>query len=148
MKIVVENKKAKHLYQIVDTLEAGIELKGTEVQSLRNRAVNLVDSFCRVQGGEMYIYHLHIAPYSYGNLYNHDPERPRRLLLHRREIDRWRGLSEERGFTIVPLRIYFNDRGKAKVEIALVKPKKLYDRRREIQKRDQERELQKLLKLK
>lgn len=144
MKLIAENKKARHFYEIIDTAEAGIELQGTEVKALRNRAVSLNDSFCRVKNGEMWIYNLHIAPYHFGNIFNHDPKRPRKLLMHKREIVRWGSWSEQRGLTIVPLRMYFNDRNRAKVEIALVKPKKVYDRRREIQEREEERKLRRM----
>ena len=148
MKVIAENRKARHIYTIVEKAEAGIELQGTEVKSLRNHAVSLDQSFARVEGGEMWLYDLHISPYDYGNLFNHDPRRPRRLLLHKREILRWGSQVEAKGMTIVPLRMYFNDRGKVKVEIALVKPKKVYDRRQEIQEREEERNLRRVLKTK
>jgi len=148
MKVIAENRKARHIYTIVEKAEAGIELRGTEVKSLRNHAVNLDQSFARVKGGEMWIYDLHISPYEHGNLFNHDPRRPRRLLLHKREILRWGSQVEAKGMTIVPLRMYFNDRGKVKVEIALVKPKKIYDRRQEIQEREEERKLRRVFKVK
>ena len=106
----------------------------------------MTDAFCRGKDGELWLMNLHISPYVFGNLYNHDPLRSRRLLLHKKEAVRWSSLSEQKGLTIVPLRLYFNDRGRAKVEIALVKPKKLYDRRQEIQDREQERELHRVQK--
>ncbi len=146
MKIIAENRKARHLYTILDVIEAGIALQGTEIKSLRNHAVSLDQSFCRVEKGEMWIYDMHIAPYDHGNIYNHDPKRPRKLLLHKREIIRWGSRSIERGLTIVPLRVYINERGRVKVEIALVKPKKLYDRRKDIQERETERELRRMAK--
>lgn len=146
MKIIAENRKARHLYDTLETLEAGVELKGTEVKSLRNHAVSLDQSFCSVKNGEMWLHNMHIAPYHFGNVFNHDPRRSRRLLLRKREILRWGSLVEQRGLTIVPLRVYFNEKGKAKIEIALVKPKKIYDRRREIIERDEERELQRVIK--
>ncbi|HOQ67975.1 MAG TPA: SsrA-binding protein SmpB [Candidatus Atribacteria bacterium] len=148
MKVIAENRKARHIYTIVEKAEAGIELKGTEVKSLRRHSVSLDQSFARVEGGEMWIYDLHIAPYDYGNLFNHDPRRPRRLLLHKREILRWGSQVEAKGMTIVPLRMYFNDKGKVKVEIALVKSKKVYDRRQEIQEREEERKLRRDFKVK
>ena len=148
MKIIAENRKARHLYEVIDTLEAGIELRGTEVKSLRNHLVNMTDAFARGKDGELWLMNLHISPYAFGNVYNHDPLRNRRLLLHKKEAVRWSSLSEQKGLTIVPLRLYFNDRGRAKVEIALVKPKKLYDRRQEIQDREQERELHRIHKYK
>lgn len=144
MKSIAENRKARHLYEIIDTIEAGIELRGTEVKSLHSHMVNMTDAFCRGIKGEIWLMNLHISPYVFGNLFNHDPLRERRLLLHKKEALRWASQSEQRGLTIVPLRIYFNDKGRAKVEIALVKPKKVYDRRQEIQDREQERELQRV----
>lgn len=146
MRTVAENRKARHLYDILERYEAGIELKGTEVKSLRNHAVSLDQSFCHVKGGEMWLHNMYIAPYHYGNVFNHDPRRPRRLLLKKREILRLGSLVEQKGLTIVPLRVYFTDRGKAKVEIALVKPKKLYDRRRELMEREEKRTLERLMK--
>lgn len=146
MKVLAENRKARHLYTIIDTLEAGIALRGTEIKALRNHAVSLDQSFGKVEKGELWLYDMYVAPYHYGNVYNHDPRRPRKLLLHKREILRWGSYTDQRGLTIVPLRVYINERGKAKVEIALVKPKKLYDRRREIQEREEKRELQRVTK--
>jgi SsrA-binding protein len=146
MKVVAENRKARYLYDILERLEAGIELKGTEVKSLRNHAVSLDQSFCHVKDGEMWLHNMHIAPYHFGNVFNHDPRRSRKLLLKKREILRWGSLVEQKGLTIVPLRVYFNERGRAKVEIALVKPKKLYDRRRELMEREEKRALERLLK--
>jgi SsrA-binding protein len=148
MKVIAENRKARHIYTIIETAEAGIELQGTEVKALRHNAVSLDQSFARVEGGEMWIYDLYISPYDYGNLFNHNPRRPRRLLLHKKEILRWGSQVEAKGMTIVPLRMYFNDRGRVKVEIALVKPKKVYDRRQEIQEREEERNLRRVLKTK
>ena len=148
MKLIAENRKARHLYEIVDTIEAGIELKGTEVKSLRDHMVSMTDAFCRGINGQMWLMNLHISPYVFGNIFNHDPKRERRLLLHKKEALRWASLSEQKGLTIVPLRLYFNDRGRAKAEIALVKPKKVYDRRQEIQDREQERELRRVTKYK
>lgn len=146
MRVIVENRKARHLYTILDTFEAGIALKGTEIKSLRSHALSLDQSFCRVEKGEIWLYDAHIAPYDYGNVYNHDPKRPRKLLLHKREILRLGSYTDQRGLTIIPLRVYINEKGKAKVEIALVKPKKLYDRRREIKEREEKRELQRVTK--
>ncbi|MCX6088784.1 MAG: SsrA-binding protein SmpB [Candidatus Atribacteria bacterium] len=146
MRAVAENRKARYLYEVLDTLEAGLELKGTEVKSLRGHMINMTDAFCKGQNGEMWIFNLHISPYDFGNLNNHDPKRQRRLLLHKREALRWSSLSEQRGLTIVPLRVYFNDKSRAKVEIALVKSKKIYDRRHDIQEREEERELRRVTK--
>ncbi|MGQ9472488.1 MAG: SsrA-binding protein SmpB [Candidatus Caldatribacteriaceae bacterium] len=141
MKVIAENRKARHLYTVLDTFEAGIVFKGTEIKSIRSHSLSLDQSFCKVEKGEIWLHDAYIAPYDHGNVYNHDPKRPRKLLLHKREILRLRSYTDQRGLTIVPLRVYINERGRAKVEIALVKPKKLYDRRREIQEREEEREL-------
>jgi SsrA-binding protein len=146
MKTIVENRKARHLYTVLDTFEAGIALRGTEIKALRNHAVSIDRSFGKVERGEIWLYDMYIAPYEYGNLYNHDPRRPRKLLLHKRETVRLGSGADQKGLTIVPLRVYINERGKAKVEIALVKPKKLYDRRREIKEREEERELRRVTK--
>ncbi len=145
-KIVCTNKKAYHNYQIEDTVEAGIALKGTEVKALREGRANITDSYAKIVGREIFLVNAHISHYSCGNIYNHDPLRTRKLLLHKKEIDRLIGKINERGYTLIPLKIYFNKRGFAKVELALAKGKKLYDRREEIKKKDQERELRKELK--
>lgn len=145
-RVVCTNKKAYHNYQIEDTLEAGISLKGTEVKALREGKANITDSYAKIVGREIFLVNAHISPYSCGNIYNHDPLRTRKLLLHRKQIDRLIGKINERGYTLIPLKIYFNRRGFAKVELALAKGKKLYDRREEIKKRDEERELRKALK--
>lgn len=146
MKVVAENRKARHLYEILERVEAGIELQGTEVKSLRNHAVSLDQSFCHVRNGEMWLHNMHIAPYHFGNVFNHDPRRSRRLLLRKREILRWGSLVEQKGLTIVPLRVYFNEKGKAKVEVALVKPKKVHDRRRELIEREERETLERFMK--
>jgi SsrA-binding protein len=143
-KIVTVNRKARHDYEILETYEAGLVLTGTEVKSLRAGRANLKDSYARVEKGEAWLYNMHISPYTHGNIYNHDPTRPRKLLLHRSEIRRLTGKVEERGLTLVPLRIYFKN-GYAKVELALARGKKLYDKRRDIAKRDAERELRRVL---
>ncbi|SNR93167.1 SsrA-binding protein SmpB [Desulfurobacterium atlanticum] len=142
----IKNKKAFFDYEILEKYEAGIELKGTEVKSLREGKANLRDSFVRIENDEAYLFNAYIAPYSHGNLFNHEPTRRRKLLLHKKEIKRLLGKSQEKGLTIIPLRIYFNKRGKAKVEIALAKGKKLYDKRETIKRRDLEREAQKAMK--
>jgi len=142
----IKNKKAFFDYEILEKYEAGIELKGTEVKSLREGKANLRDSFVRIENDEAYLFNTYIAPYSHGNLFNHEPTRRRKLLLHKKEIKRLLGKSQEKGLTIIPLRIYFNKRGKAKVEIALAKGKKLYDKRETIKRRDLEREAQKAMK--
>lgn len=144
-KIITTNRKARHDYFIVESMEAGIVLQGTEVKSLRLGQANLKDSYAAIRGGEVWLYHLHISPYDHGNIYNHDPVRPRKLLLHRREIKRLIGKVEERGMTLVPLRMYFKN-GKAKVELGLARGKRQYDRRQDIARRDTERDVQRELK--
>ena len=144
-KIVCKNKRAFHEYEILETLEAGMVLTGTEVKSLREGRVNLKDSYAKVEEGEVFLVDAHISPYSHGNIMNHDPLRPRKLLLHKREIKRLTGKVRERGLTLIPLQIYFKD-GKAKVELALAKGKKIHDKRAAIKKRDEKRELQRELK--
>ena len=145
IKIVTTNRKARHEYHIEDTLEAGIALVGTEVKSLREGRINLQDAYCAVEGGEMYLINAHISPYSHGNLNNHEPTRRRKLLLHRREIERWKKASEQKGYTIVPLKVYFR-RGYAKVEIGLGRGKKLYDKRADIAERESKRRLDRMMK--
>jgi len=143
-KVVIENRKARHEYHIEDTFEAGIVLTGTEVKSLRTGRGNLQDSFARIENGEVFLYNMHISPYEPGNRFNHDPKRPRKLLLHKMEINRLIGKVKERGFTLVPLRVYFK-KNWAKVELALAKGKKLYDRRQDIAAKDAQRDLERAL---
>src|SRR5215216_6302677 len=139
--LVATNRKAFHNYAIEDKFEAGIVLKGTEVKSLRDGKVQLRDSYASVdQRGEVFLHHCHISPYSHGNLMNHDPDRPRKLLLHRKEINKLLGKTLQKGLTLVPLRIYFSPGGKAKVELGLAKGKKQYDRRESIKTREAGRE--------
>ncbi|MDC4224569.1 MAG: SsrA-binding protein SmpB [Candidatus Manganitrophus sp.] len=140
--LVVSNRKAFHDYFIEETLEAGIVLSGTEVKSLREGRINLKDSFARVENGEVLLYNCHISPYSHGNLSNHDPTRTRKLLLQRREIERLLGKAQQKGYTLVPLKIYFK-RGWAKVEIGLAVGKKLYDKRETESKKSAQREIEK-----
>lgn len=142
----IRNKKAYFDYEILEKYEAGIELKGTEVKSVREGKVNLRDSFVRIENGEAFLFNTYIAPYKHGSLFNHEPTRKRKLLLHKREIKRLMGKVQEKGLTIVPLRMYFNERGKVKVEIALVKGKRKYDKREAIKRRELEREAQKAMK--
>lgn len=141
---IATNRKARYDYTILETFEAGIVLQGTEVKSLRNGKANLKDSFARADRGEVVLYNLHISPYDQGNRFNHDPLRPRKLLLHRAEIRRLAGKVAERGLTLIPLRLYFKQ-GVAKVELALAKGKKLYDRREAIAERDARREIDRAL---
>ena len=144
-KTIIQNRKARHDYAILDSYEAGIELQGTEVKSLRAGKANLKDSYARVENNEAFLHNLHISEYEQGNLYNHEPTRRRRLLLHKHEINRLRKKAEERGLTLVPLKLYFK-RGKVKVELAVAKGKREYDRRHDIAKRDAQREMQRALK--
>lgn len=145
IKIIVQNRKAHHDYHAIDTWEAGIALAGTEVKSLRNGKANLRDSFARVDGNEVFLHNVHIGEYEQGNQFNHEPTRKRKLLLHKHEINRLRGRVEEKGLTLIPLKLYFK-RGRAKVEIALAKGKREYDRRQDIAKRDAKRDLERALK--
>lgn len=138
-KLIASNKKALHDYFVLQKLEAGIELTGTEVKSLRDGKANLKDSYVGFEGGEAYLLSTHISPYSHGNLQNHDPERKRKLLLHKREIEKLHAQVMEKGLTIVPLRLYFKG-GRVKTEIAVVRGKKLYDKREAEKRREQERE--------
>jgi SsrA-binding protein len=145
-KVVATNRKAYHDYHIEEKLEAGIVLKGTEVKSLREGRVNLKDSYASVDHNEMILHHCHISPYSHGNIMNPDPVRPRKLLLHRKEINRLLGQIQQKGLTLIPLRIYFSPRGHAKVEVGLAKGKKQYDRREAIKEREAGREVERAMK--
>lgn len=147
-KVVATNRKAFHDYHIEEKLEAGIALKGTEVKSLREGRVNLRDSYASVDRGEMILHNCHISPYSHGNIMNHDPLRPRKLLLHRKEINKLLGKTQQKGLTLVPLRIYFSPRGHAKVEVALARGKKQYDRREALKEREAGREVERAMKQK
>ena len=146
VKLIANNKKAYHDYFIEDTYEAGIELAGTEVKSLRMGKCSIKESFIRIDKGEVIIYGMHVSPYEKGNIFNKDPLRPKRLLLHRSEINRLTGRIAEKGYTIMPLRVYFKG-SLAKIEIGLAKGKKLYDKRADIAKKDQMREAQKEFKI-
>jgi SsrA-binding protein len=144
--VVATNRKAFHDYAIEEKMEAGLVLRGTEVKSLREGKVNLRDSYASVDHEEVILHNCHITPYSHGNIMNHDPLRPRKLLLHRKEISKLLGKTQQKGLTLVPLRIYFNPRGKAKIEIALAKGKKQYDRRETIKSREAGREVERAMK--
>lgn len=143
---VATNRRARHDYHILESYEAGIVLTGTEVKSMRAGRLNLKDSFARVEGGEVFLYNMHISPYSHGNRWNHDPTRTRKLLLHKAEIRRLIGRVQQQGLTLVPLRVYFNERGRAKVELALAQGKKRWDKRRDIAKREAQREVERAMK--
>jgi SsrA-binding protein len=144
IKIVTENRKARHDYFIDETYEAGIALTGTEVKSLRAGRANLKDSYAQVDNGEMFLHNMHISPYEQGNRYNVDPIRARKLLMHRTEINRLFGKVKQQGLTLVPLKLYFK-RGRIKVEIALAKGKKQYDKRDALAAKDAQRDVQRSL---
>jgi SsrA-binding protein len=144
-KLIASNRKAFHDYFVLQKMEAGIALTGTEVKSLREGRVNLKDSYVDIRGGEAFLVGAHISPYSHGNRENHDPERKRKLLLHRREIDRLEGQIVEKGLTVVPLRLYFKS-GRVKAEIAVVRGKKLYDKRESEKRRELDREAEAAIK--
>jgi len=145
-RVVATNRKAYHDYFIEERFEAGIMLQGTEVKSLRDGKVNLQDSYASVRDGEVFLHHCHISPYSHGNIMNHDPLRVRKLLLHRKEINKLLAKTQQKGLTLIPLRIYFSARGHAKVELGLAKGKKLYDRRESIKAREAGREVERAIK--
>jgi len=145
IKTVTENRKARHEYHILETYEAGIALKGTEVKSLRAGKASLQDSFARVENAELMLYNMHIRPYEEGNQFNHEPKRVRRLLMHKQEIMRLLGKTREKGLALIPLKVYFKN-GLAKVELALARGKKLYDRREDIASRDARREMDRAMK--
>ena len=144
---IANNKKAFHDYFIDDTYEAGVELFGTEVKSLRNGKCSIKESFIRIERGEVYVYGMHISPYEKGNIFNKDPLRVKKLLLHRYEIQKLEGKIAEKGYTLVPLKVYFKG-SLVKVEIGLARGKKLYDKRQDIAKKDQRREAQREFKVK
>ncbi|MCD6170219.1 MAG: SsrA-binding protein SmpB [Candidatus Latescibacteria bacterium] len=145
METIIRNKKARHDFSIIESLEAGIVLQGTEIKSIREGKANLADSFARIENGEVFLYNFHVSPYLQGNIYNHDPLRAKKLLLHRSQIKRLIGKVQQRGFTLVPLRVYFRN-GMAKVELAVAKGKKSYDKRQDIAKREAQREMERELK--
>lgn len=145
MKVVAQNKKAYHDYFILDTYEAGIELKGTEIKSVRKGSANLKDSYIRIKNNEAFIENMHIAPYEQGNIFNHEPLRTRKLLLHKKEIKKLQKEVKENGLTIVPTKLYFNT-SKLKVEVALVRGKKLYDKRQDLKAKDAKRDIDRALK--
>ena len=145
IKYIAENRKARHDYFIHDTYEAGIALTGTEVKSLRRGRVNVKDSFCRLEGGEVWLEAMHISPYEQGNRFNHDPLRTRKLLLHKYEILKLIGKVKEKGYTLIPLNLYFK-KGRVKVTVALVTGKKLYDKRQASAEKEAKREMDRRLK--
>jgi SsrA-binding protein len=145
MKIVAQNRKAFHDYAIEETVEAGMVLMGTEVKSLRDGKANLKDSYVIIKDEEVYLLNCHISPYSHGNIMNHEPLRTRKLLLHRKEIVRLQGKAAQKGYSLIPLKIYFKD-GRAKVEIGLAKGKRQYEKRETIKKKEADREIERAMK--
>ena len=145
VKYITDNRKARHDYFIHDTYEAGLALTGTEVKSLRRGKVNLKDSFCRIAKGEAYIVGMHISPYEQGNRFNVDPVRTRKLLLHKEEIRKLIGATKEKGYTFIPLNLYFK-KGRVKVTVALASGKKLYDKRQELAEKEAKRDIERRMK--
>lgn len=143
--IDIQNSKAHFNYEIIDTYETGIVLKGTEIKSVRNGAANLDDSYAIIKNNELFLLNMHISPYKHGNIFNHDERRTRKLLMHKREIVKLNGYITTQGYTLIPLKLYFKG-NKAKIQLALAKGKKTYDKRRVIKERDIAREMQKELK--
>ena len=144
-KLVANNKKARHDYFLEETYECGVSLHGTEVKSLRMGRCSIKEAFVHIENGEVILYGMHISPYEKGNIFNRDPLRPKKLLMHKREIMKLQGQIKEKGYTLVPLQVYFS-RGKAKAEIGLARGKKLYDKREDIAKKDARREAERAVK--
>lgn len=144
-KLIAKNPTARHNYTITDTFEAGIVLTGTEIKSIRNGKVNIKDTYVMIKNGEAYIYGMHISPYEHGNIFNKDPLRDRKLLLHKKEIFKLFGMIKQKGVSLIPLELYFKD-SKVKVEIGIGKGKKLYDKREDMAKRDAEMRIKRALK--
>jgi len=145
LKTVAQNKKAYHDYFVEESMEAGIELFGTEVKSARKGKINLKDAWCSIDNGELFVNGMHISPYEQGNIFNRDPYRVRRLLMHKKEIHRLFGLTKQDGYTLIPLSAYFN-RGRLKIQVGLCKGKKNYDKREVMAKRDAQRSIERTLK--
>ncbi|MGB8951931.1 MAG: SsrA-binding protein SmpB [Candidatus Aminicenantales bacterium] len=146
MKTIATNKKAYFNYEIAESFEAGISLQGSEVKSIREGKISLKESYAEIKSGEVFLMNCHISPYEAANRFNHDPLRPKKLLLHRQEIKRLTGKIKEKGFTLVPTKVILNDSGKIKIEVSLAKGKKVYQKREVIKERDRERELRAELK--
>lgn len=142
--VQIKNRKARYEYEFIDTYEAGIVLKGTEIKSIREGKVNLMDGYCYFNDGELYLKGIHISPYSQSSFYNHESTRERKLLLHKRELEKIKTKLDEKGLTLIPSRLYINKRGFAKVEVALAKGKKLHDKRDSIKEKDMKRELDRM----
>lgn len=143
-KLIAQNRKARHDYAVLDTIEAGIVLQGTEIKSIRNGRINLKDGYARVRNGEIFLHNVHISPYEQGNLFNHDPLRTRKLLMHKKQIARLTAETKNTGITLVPLKVYIKD-GFAKVLIGIAKGKKQYDKREDLKRKDIDRQLQRTL---
>jgi len=146
MRVIATNKKANFNYELLEKFEAGISLRGTEVKSIRQGKVSLKESYAEIKAGEAFLVNCHISPYESASWFNHDPRRERKLLLHRREIKRLTGKIREKGLTLVPTKVFFNDKGKVKIEVALAKGKRAYQKREAIRERDRDRELRAELK--
>lgn len=144
-KLIAQNRKARHDYFVEDTYEAGVVLQGTEIKSIRAGRVNLKDSFARIQHGEVYLYNMHVSPYEQGNRYNHDPLRTRKLLLHRKQINKLIGDTKEQGYSLIPLKLYVKN-GYAKILIGLAKGKKKYDKREDLKKKEAKRDIERAFK--
>ncbi len=145
-KLIANNKKARYEYFIEETLEAGIVLKGTEVKSIRLGKANIKESYAQIKNGEVYVHGMHISPYEMGNRYNVEPLRTRKLLLNKREIKRLIGYVQQKGLTLVPLKLYINGKGLVKLELGVARGKKIYDKRQDIAKRDAERRVERAMK--
>lgn len=145
IKVVSDNRRARHEYEVIEVFQAGIELFGTEVKSMRQGRANLQDSFARVEDGELWLYNCHVSPYDHGNRFNHEPTRKRKLLMHAKEIRKLKSRMQEKGLTLIPLKIYFK-RNWVKVDVALARGKKLHDKREAIAQRDSKRQLDRLVK--
>ncbi len=145
LQTVANNKKAFHDYFVIESLEAGIELFGTEVKSVRNGRINLKDAWCSIDGGEIFVRGMHISPYDHGNIFNRDPLRVRKLLLHKREINRLYGLMKQQGYTLIPLSAYFK-KGRLKVQVGLCKGKKNYDKREDMARKSAKRDMERAVK--
>ena len=145
-KIIASNHKAYRDYEIIETIECGIELKGSEVKSIRQGKINLNDSFAHPERNAVILYNTHISPYAEASYLNVEPTRPRRLLLHKKQIEKFTAKLNQRGFTLVPLKVYFNDRGFVKIELGLGKGKKLYDKREDIKRRENDLSLRRMMK--
>lgn len=144
-KVLAQNRKASHDYSIIDTIEAGIVLKGTEIKSIRAGRINLKDGYATIRNGEIFLQNVHISPYEQGNVFNHDPVRTRKLLMHKKQIARLIGETKSSGYTLIPLKVYIKD-GYAKVLIGLGKGKKKYDKREDLKRKDQKREIDRAMK--